>query len=213
MELISFLEYIGVFVFAASGAICAIENRMDFFGILTLAAVTAMGGGVIRDVVTNIGIPALFSDYISIGIILLSTTLTIIFRGKIKWKTSFLLLDAIGLAVFTVAAGMKAIELHYNFLTFIFVSLITAIGGGVVRDILSKRVPIILKREIYAVASLIGSTVFWIISPWIGIYLSSYLCLTLIFMIRIFTYYYHIHLPYIENGKIIFYFTQKKSDD
>ena len=71
MELISFLEYIGVFVFAASGAICAIENRMDFFGILTLAAVTAMGGGVIRDVVTNIGIPALFSDYISIGIILL----------------------------------------------------------------------------------------------------------------------------------------------
>lgn len=147
MELILFLEYIGVFVFAASGAIRAIERKMDFFGILTLATVTAIGGGVIRDVVTNIGVPAFFSDYTSMLIILLSTILVIIFRGTIKWKTTFLVLDASGLAVFTIAAAMKAMELHYNFLTFIFVSLITAIGGGVIRDILAKQVPTILKEK------------------------------------------------------------------
>lgn len=213
MELILFLEYIGVFVFAASGAIRAIERKMDFFGILTLATVTAIGGGVIRDVVTNIGVPAFFSDYTSMLIILLSTILVIIFRGTIKWKTTFLVLDACGLAVFTIAAAMKAMELHYNFLTFIFVSLITAIGGGVIRDILAKQVPTILKREIYAVASIIGASLFWFISPYLGTYLSAHLCLGLIFIIRLVTYYYHIHLPYIENGQIIFCFNEQKTDN
>ena len=63
MDLITFFEYIGLFVFAASGAMCAIEKKMDFFGILTLATVTAIGGGVIRDVVTDIGVPVFFSKY------------------------------------------------------------------------------------------------------------------------------------------------------
>ena len=64
MDLITFFEYIGLFVFAASGAMCAIEKKMDFFGILTLATVTAIGGGVIRDVVTDIGVPVFFSKYV-----------------------------------------------------------------------------------------------------------------------------------------------------
>ena len=62
MDLITFFEYIGLFVFAASGAMCAIEKKMDFFGILTLATVTAIGGGVIRDVVTDIGVPVFFQN-------------------------------------------------------------------------------------------------------------------------------------------------------
>lgn len=202
MDLITLFEYIGLFVFAASGAICAIEKRMDFFGILTLSTVTAIGGGVIRDVVTNIGIPIFFSKYEYMLTILISTTLVILLRGKIKWKTSFLILDAIGLAVFTIAAGMKAIESNYNFMTFIFVSLITAVGGGVIRDVLAQQVPAILKREIYAVASLIGATCLWLIHPYLGMMISSYLCLALIFIIRLITYYYHIHLPYVEEGRI-----------
>ncbi|MDE5977376.1 MAG: trimeric intracellular cation channel family protein [Turicibacter sp.] len=212
MDLITIFEYIGLFVFAASGAICAIEKRMDFFGILTLATVTAIGGGVIRDVVTNIGIPVFFSRWEYMLVILISTILVIIFRGTIKWKTSFLILDAIGLAVFTIAAGMKAIELEYNFMTFLFVSLITAVGGGVIRDILARQVPNILKHEIYAVASIIGSICFWFIHPYLGMGFSSYLCLLLIFIIRLVTYYYHLHLPYIENGQIKFKPTQEKLD-
>ncbi|MTL76209.1 trimeric intracellular cation channel family protein, partial [Turicibacter sanguinis] len=134
MDLITFFEYIGLFVFAASGAMCAIEKKMDFFGILTLATVTAIGGGVIRDVVTDIGVPVFFSKYEYMLTILIATILVICLRGRIKWQTSFLILDAIGLSVFTIAAGMKAIDLNYNFMTFLFVSVITAVGGGVIRD-------------------------------------------------------------------------------
>ena len=185
MELITVLEYIGLFVFAASGAMCAIEKKMDFFGILILATVTAIGGGVIRDVVTDIGIPIFFSKYEYMLIIILSTILVIILRGRIKWQTTFLVLDAIGLSVFTVAAGMKAIDQDFNFMTFLFVSVITAVGGGVIRDILAQEVPNILKREIYAVASLIGAICLWFLSPLIGITYSSYICLALIFIIRL----------------------------
>ncbi len=204
VDLMTFFEYIGLFVFAASGAICAIEKRMDFFGILTLATVTAIGGGVTRDVVTNIGIPIFFSKSEYMMIILISTILVILLRGSMKWKISFIMLDAVGLSVFTIAAGIKAIESDYNFMTFLFVSVITAVGGGLIRDILAQEVPTILKREIYAVASLVGAISFWMLYPLIGLTISSYLCLIFIFSIRIITYYCQIHLPYIENGKIHF---------
>lgn len=209
MDLITFFEYIGLFVFAASGAICAIEKKMDFFGILTLATVTAIGGGVIRDVVTNIGIPVFFSKYEYMLTILISTSLVILFRGKIKWKTSFLVLDAIGLAVFTIAAGMKAIESNYNLMTFLFVSVITAVGGGVIRDVLAQEVPNILKREIYAVASLIGAICLWFTYPLLGMAISSYLGLGIIFIIRLITYYYQVHLPYVDEGQIHFKLARK----
>ena len=204
MNLITLFEYIGLFVFAASGAIRAMEKKMDLFGILILATVTAIGGGVIRDVVTDIGIPVFFSNFQYLLVIMIATYSVIIFRGQIRWRNSFLILDALGLAVFTIAAGMKAIESNYNFMTFLFVSVITAVGGGVIRDLLAREVPIILRREIYAVASLTGAICFWFIHPILGMTLSSYLCLGLIFFMRLITLYYHIQLPYADKEDIHF---------
>ena len=187
MNLITLFEYIGLFVFAASGAIRAMEKKMDLFGILILATVTAIGGGVIRDVVTDIGIPVFFSNFQYLLVIMIATYSVIILRGEIRWRNSFLILDALGLAVFTIAAGMKAIESNYNFMTFLFVSVITAVGGGVIRDILAQEVPMILRREVYAVASLIGAICLWFIHPILGMTISSSLCLGLIFFIRLIT--------------------------
>lgn len=204
MDLITLFEYIGLFVFAASGAICAMEKKMDLFGILILATVTAIGGGVIRDVVTDVGIPVFFSNYQYLLVIIIATYLVILFRGQIKWRNSFIVLDALGLAVFTIEAGMKAIESNYNFMTFLFVSVITAVGGGIIRDVLAQRVPTILKREVYAVASLIGAICFWFIHPILGMTLSSYLCLGLILFIRLITLHYHIELPYADKEEIHF---------
>ena len=167
MDLITLFEYIGLFVFAASGAICAMEKKMDLFGILILATVTAIGGGVIRDVVTDVGIPVFFSNYQYLLVIIIATYLVILFRGQIKWRNSFIILDALGLAV-------------------------------------AQRVPTILKREVYAVASLIGAICFWFIHPILGITLSSYLCLGLILFIRLITLYYHIELPYADKEEIHF---------
>ena len=204
MNLITLFEYIGLFVFAASGAIRAMEKKMDLFGILILATVTAIGGGVIRDVVTDIGIPVFFSNFQYLLVIMIATYSVIILRGEIRWRNSFLILDALGLAVFTIAAGMKAIESNYNFMTFLFVSVITAVGGSVIRDILAQEVPMILRREVYAVASLIGAICLWFIHPILGMTISSYLCLGLIFFIRLITLYYHIELPYADQEDIHF---------
>lgn len=203
MDLIIFLEYVGTFVFAISGTILAIEKKMDFFGVVILATVTAIGGGVIRDVVTNVGIPTFFSEYEYMVIILVAIVLTILLRNRIKWKLGYVICDAIGLASFAVAAGMKAIEFDYNFMTFIFVSLITAVGGGVMRDILASRVPVILKREIYAVAALIGAVVLWFVYPVLGAEVSSYSCLALIIAIRLIANHFHMSLPYVNGNRLV----------
>ncbi|MGL4338122.1 MAG: trimeric intracellular cation channel family protein [Turicibacter sp.] len=204
MDLFTVLEYIGLFVFAASGAICAIEKKMDLFGILTLATVTAIGGGVIRDVVTDVGIPIFFSKYEYMFTIIVSTLIIILIKGKIKWNFSFLVLDAIGLSVFTVAAGLKAIDLDYNFMTFLFVCVITAVGGGVIRDVLAQEVPVILKKEIYASASLLGATTLWILQSFMNIHYSSYIALVLIFVVRCISIRYQMNLPYIEENHLSF---------
>ncbi|HAX72293.1 MAG TPA: hypothetical protein DCY20_02080 [Firmicutes bacterium] len=204
MDLFTFLEYIGLFVFAASGAICAIEKRMDIFGIFTLATVTAIGGGVIRDVVTDVGIPVFFSKYEYMITILIASGLIIVLRGKMKWKIPFLILDAIGLSVFTVAAGLKAISHDYNFMTFLFVCVITAVGGGVIRDILAQEVPVILKKEIYASASLIGATALWIMHYFIASNLAAYIALIIIFIIRLISVRYRMNLPVVDEQPIKF---------
>ena len=203
MDLIVFLEYLGTFAFAISGTILAVEKKMDFFGIVFLATVTAIGGGVIRDVVTNVGIPVFFSEWEYMIIILVAVVLTIALRETIHWRRGFVICDAIGLAVFAISAGMKAITLDYNFMTFIFVSLITAVGGGMMRDILAGRVPTVLKREIYAVAALVGAVILWGIYPYLGAQISSYACIALSIAIRLVADHYHWSLPYVSGHRLV----------
>ena len=87
---IAILEYIGIFTFAASGAFVAIEEEFDLFGIYILATVTAMGGGVLRDIVTNVGIPLFFSNYKTIPFIILGATIPIVLRGKLKYNLDYI---------------------------------------------------------------------------------------------------------------------------
>ncbi len=203
MDLITFFEYVGTFVFAISGTLLAIEKKMDFFGVVILATVTAIGGGVIRDVVTDVGIPVFFSEWEYMIIVLVAVVLTVFLRDRVKWRRGFVICDAIGLASFAVASGMKAIELNYNFMVFIFVSLITAIGGGIMRDILASRVPTVLKREVYAVAALIGAVVLWGVYPLLGPAVSSYSCIALIITIRLLAKHFHWSLPYVNGNRLV----------
>lgn len=198
MDMMAALDTIGIIVFAASGAICAIQKKMDIFGIFTLATVTAIGGGVIRDVVINIDLPTFFRRPQYLLYIAVTVLVIIFLRGHIKWQFLFNLLDAIGLAVFTIQAGMTALSLNLNFMTYIFVSLITAVGGGIIRDVMSKEVPLVLREEIYAVASIGGALVFWFIHPYLGVTFSAYLCIVLIFAIRMICVIFHLNLPKIS---------------
>lgn len=195
MNYIVLLEYLGVFAFAVSGAIVAIEERFDVFGIYILAAVTAMGGGVIRDIVTGSQVPLFFTSYASIPFILLGATFAILLRGQVKYKLLFTTIDALGLGAFFVSAGLRAIDKDYNFMLFLFAATITGVGGGVLRDMLTKRKPQIFQYDVYCVAGIIGAILLWVIYPYVGAHVAQFLSLVTIIVIRMACYMKGVNLP------------------
>ena len=202
MDYIAILEYIGVFAFAVSGAIVAIEEEFDIFGIYIIAIITAMGGGVLRDIVTNSGIPVFFTSYMTIPFIIAGALLAIFLKGKLKYKNLFVFIDAIGLAAFFVSAAGKAISSNYNFMLFIFAASITGVGGGVLRDIITNRKPQIFKHDIYCVAGIIGVTILWFIYPVIGLDVAQLITLLIIVLVRMVSYYKTINLPVVYKEEV-----------
>jgi uncharacterized membrane protein YeiH len=199
MGILDIIEVVGVASFAASGAIVAIQKKLDIFGILVLSFVTAVGGGVIRDVVMGTGVPAFFSSYLYAGVILVTSCLVMLTKGRIRLTLPFIMIDALGLAVFTVVAGVKARDSGMNLLAFLFVSLITGIGGSVLRDLMVMEIPTILRREIYATAVLIGALALWFLSPLIGKQPAIYLSIAIVFAVRVVSYMLNLHLLYNRN--------------
>lgn len=202
MDYITILEYIGVFAFAVSGAIIAIEEEFDIFGIYIIAIITAMGGGVLRDIVANVGIPVFFTSYMTIPFIIAGALLAIFLKGNLKYKNLFVFIDAIGLAAFFVSAAVKAINSNYNFMLFIFAASITGVGGGVLRDIITNRKPQIFKHDIYCVAGVIGVTLLWFIYPVIGIESAQFIALVAIVIIRMVSYHKTINLPVVCKERV-----------
>lgn len=195
MNIITYMDYIGVVAFAISGAFVAIQKRMDIFGIYILATITAVGGGVMRDVVMNQGVPEFFKSYTTIFLTIAATAFAIAIRNVKRLQFLITVSDAIGLAVFAINTGSKAITLGYGLPEFLFMTTITAVGGGVIRDLLAQRVPAILRKDIYAVAAIIGSLFLWFTEPYLGLMLSMYISLFLIVAIRLLSIYYKINLP------------------
>lgn len=194
MHIISLLEYIGVIAFSISGAYVAMEKRMDLFGAVVLAGVTAVGGGVMRDVIMDVGVPIFFSSYITIGLILASTLCAVFLIERIAWPW-LLVFDAIGLSVFVAETGAKAIRAGYTFPEFLFVAVITGVGGGVLRDVLAQRVPLILRREVYASAALAGAVFLWFVHPYLGLNVSTYLTILVILVLRLVCVRHNVNLP------------------
>ncbi|MCD8498769.1 MAG: trimeric intracellular cation channel family protein [Clostridiales bacterium] len=163
MSIISFFEPIGILVFALSGALAARERKMDLFGILMLATLTATGGGIIRDVVMDNGIPMFFRRP-SYMVYILAACLIALTARQLVLKAGRLIiwLDAVGLACFAIDAGSKVIDKDLGLMAFLFVAVTSGVGGGVLRDLLSQQVPTILTKDIYAVAALIGSLVYYL---------------------------------------------------
>lgn len=195
MDLLSVLDLIGVAAFSVSGTIIAMKKKLDLLGIYILSAITAMGGGILRDVIMDRGIPVFFQSYSALIIILVVTTFTILTRGNIKWKNFMFAMDAIGLAVFAVNAGLIGIQAGYNFPSIMFMGMITATGGGVVRDILCQRVPIIFRKEVYATAALAGTFILWLLYPHTSEQIATYAGLAVVIAIRFITYKNAMNLP------------------
>lgn len=211
MNYITILEYLGVFAFAVSGAIVAIEEEFDWFGIYILATITAMGGGVLRDMVTDVGVPIFFTSYGSIALIILGATFAIILKGQVKYTMLFTIIDTLGLGAFFVSAGMKAIEREYNFVLFLFAASITGVGGGVLRDIITKRKPQIFRHDIYCVAGMIGAIVLWMAYPYMGSGYSQFIAIVTIISVRMICYIKKVNLPVVDR-EVVDAFANTKKD-
>ena len=173
MEFSSFLyisNLIGVIAFAASGVFKGIKHDNDIFGVTLLAIVTAVGGGITRDIMLNIIPNAIINPsdiYLAIITALVIYLPYLFFKKKIKdlmtkkefvetSKTLVLICDAIGLAIFIYIGADKALSLNLNAIAVVIMATVTAVGGGVIRDILANETPFILKVDIYAVLCVAG---------------------------------------------------------
>jgi uncharacterized membrane protein YeiH len=158
------LDIIGTMAFAMSGALTAMNKKLDPFGVFIIAFVTAVGGGTLRDVMIGRTPVGWMQDLTYVYVIILGFILTILFRKRLdKLRVSLALFDTIGLGVFTLIGIQKGIDYHLHPTICIALGTMTACFGGVIRDILCTEIPVIFRREIYATICILGGIVFFIL--------------------------------------------------
>lgn len=158
------LDLFGTMAFAVTGAFKAIEHKSDFVGIILLATITGVAGGTIRDVVMG-QFPNSISDPAYVIITVASGVCIFFLYSRLKkhWNL-FLKFDAFGLGIFTIIGGTFAYNLFgLNFLAIVFAGILTAVGGGILRDVFVNQVPIVFVKELYVTASFTGIFVFYFI--------------------------------------------------
>jgi uncharacterized membrane protein YeiH len=155
------LDLVGIFVFAISGALLAVRKNFDVFGIAVLAEVTALGGGLFRDLVIGAVPPAAFTDLGYFVTPLLAALLVVFLHPQVeRIQAGVNVFDAAGLGLFCVAGTTKAYEYGLGLTQSVTLGLATAVGGGVLRDVLANEVPSLLRwdRDLYAVPAIVGAT-------------------------------------------------------
>ena len=166
--LIFVLEMIGTVAFSASGAMTAVKKNMDVFGVAILGLTTAVGGGVIRDVILGQTPPRMFQNpiYAGLAIAVAIVIFVIARRGWFevrhqRYELSMLVMDSLGLAAFTVTGIGAALETNAQsgWFLLIFVGVVTGVGGGVLRDVMAGDMPYIFVKHVYACASLLGAVI------------------------------------------------------
>lgn len=201
MELISIMELIGTVAFAISGAIVAIEKGLDYYGISFLAIITAVGGGIIRDIIINVDLPVALANPLYVIVSVISAFVAIgFYKHIVKKKRTLLFCDAIGLAAFTAIGAEVAIRNGFNlpFVIIVF-ALLTGTGGGTLRDLFAKEIPFIFQKEIYAIASIIGAIAFIISNRYfLDVGISVYVCFGVTLVIRLFAIGKNVHLKKVK---------------
>ncbi len=165
MNLLYFLDLLGTGAFAASGAWAGIRRDMDLFGVLVLGLVTATGGGTLRDMLLGDLPPFVFQDetYLYLAAVV-SLGVFLGHRKMVFLQNPLVYFDAVGLGTFVVIGTGKAIAFQMGFFGSIMLGVITAIAGGMLRDLLSGQAPLVLRREVYASACLAGAALLYLLN-------------------------------------------------
>ncbi len=158
------LDLFGTFIFAITGAFRGIKYELDILGILILATITGLGGGIIRDLVLGLHPPAAFHDENYFICTIIGGLLSFLFSVFISKRWNFIkYADAIGLAVFTVIGSVKGYSYELGFFGVAFTGVVTATGGGILRDVLVSEIPSVLKTDFYATAAILGGVVSFVL--------------------------------------------------
>ena len=195
------LDIIGTMAFAMSGALTAMNKKLDPFGVFIIAFVTAVGGGTLRDIMIGRTPVGWMLDIKYVYVIIVGFILAILFRKKFdRLRKSLFLFDTIGLGVFTLIGLEKGINIGLHPIICVALGTMTACFGGVIRDILCNEIPVIFRREIYATICILGGIVFFMLRKMNlendVLYLTTSL---VIISVRLLAVKYKWYLPALEN--------------
>ena len=211
-ETITFiLEMIGTIAFAASGALVGSEQKMDIFGVSVLGVITAVGGGMIRDVTLGIIPPGVFQKPVYAAVAVLTSVLVFfllyfkreMLKGNVTYDKVMLVMDSVGLGIFTVVGVNTGIRQGFADNTFllVFVGTITGVGGGLLRDMMAEVPPYIFVKHIYACASIIGAIVCVYMNRFVGNVEAMVVSSVVVVLIRYLAAHYHWNLPRLSPRK------------
>lgn len=205
---VSILEIVGTVAFSASGALIAMKKKMDLLGVIVLGIVTAVGGGILRDVILGLTPPLAFRDPLS-AIIAIATSVMLfipwirrrLMRKERLFDYSLFFMDSIGLGIFTVMGVWNAIEHASQDSTFllVFVGVLSGVGGGMIRDVLAGDMPFVFVKHIYACASIVGALCCVLLHSILPDYIGMLTGSTMVFLIRILAAHFHWNLPKAED--------------
>ena len=193
------LDFVGTFAFAISGIRLASAKRFDWFGAYVVGFATAIGGGTMRDVLLDVT-PAWMTN----PMYLICTGLAMFFviafsKLLIHLNNTLFFFDSIGLALFTVVGVEKSLALGYPFWVAIIMGSMTGAAGGVIRDVFINEIPLIFRKEIYAMACVIGGLAYWIcMRMGMETYLTQVVCGFTVFLVRVLAVRYRITLPVLK---------------
>jgi uncharacterized membrane protein YeiH len=203
MYLLDAFVYLGIVAAGISGALIGIKKNMDLFGVICLCIATSLGGGIVRDLLVGNVPPVAFIQPSYFFVSLTSGIITWIFYHKIdRFGYLILISDAIGLGVFTAVGSNTALTLYDNepFLV-VSMGLITGIGGGVLRDLFAQEIPYVFRKEIYAIASILGTVSLILTYNLFPHMISLYICLGVTFTLRMVSVIFKLNFPVLASEK------------
>jgi uncharacterized membrane protein YeiH len=201
MSIIYVIDILGTFAFAVSGALVALDKKFDMFGVLIIAFVTAVGGGMLRDVLIDAHPINWIGNLDYLYTIFIAVVFTFLFKSKIAYlsKTMFLF-DTIGISVFTLLGLEKGLSFNLHPIIALIMGVISAVFGGVLRDVLTNKVPLIFEKEIYASACLAGGIIYLILNYFkVEENINFIISAAVVVIIRAIVVRFHLELPKIKD--------------
>ncbi len=202
MDFLTIIDYLGTFAFAISGIRLASAKRFDWFGAYVVGFVTAVGGGTIRDLLLDV--PPFWMQQVSYMVVTAAALGFVIIFGKyvIRLNNTFFIFDAIGLGLFTIVGIEKSIAHDYPIWVSIIMGTLTGAAGGVLRDTLINEVPLIFRKEIYALACVLGGMCYYLCAHWgMADALAQFIGAVCVILARLLAVKYQVSLPVLKGDE------------